>query len=98
MIIEKRFDTTERASIQVIGQIGLVTANLKNLSKSGACIEWESEGAVLLRKGDLVSLTVSLMALGKRYNMSAEVIWRRGNRSGLHFISTEKVMNKMLTK
>lgn len=92
-----RYETKEKTSIEVYGRSGNIIAQLKNLSTTGACIEWSNE-EVPLEKGDLVRMTVILKAVNRRHNMNAEVVWRDGNRSGVNFIRSEDVLEKMVEK
>lgn len=94
---DKRFETKEKAAVEVYGRSGVVVAHLRNLSKSGACIEWEMDGSPLI-KGDLVRVTVSLNALRKRHLVNAEVMWSAGKKSGIQFIDSNKLIEKMLVK
>jgi hypothetical protein len=93
----QRFSTRERASLEIYGKPGTIIGDLRNLSASGACIEWSHEG-VGIKQGDLVRMTVFLKALNRRHNLSAEVVWREGNRSGLTFINADQVLSKMSEK
>lgn len=93
----QRFSTKERASLEVYGKPGTVIGDLKNLSASGACIEW-TQAEVEIKEGDLVRMTVFLKALNRKHNLSAEVVWRSGNRSGVTFINSDQVLTKMSEK
>ena len=93
----QRFSTRERASLEVYGRPGTVIGDLRNLSASGACIEWTQEN-VEIKEGDLVRMTVFLKALNRKHNLSAEVVWRSGNRSGVNFINADQVLTKMSEK
>ncbi len=79
-----RYMTREKASIEIYGRSGNLIAQVKNLSVTGACLEWSQED-VNLQKGDLVRLTVSLKALNRRHNINGEVMWRDGKQSGINF-------------
>lgn len=94
---DKRFETKEKAAIEIYGRNGVVVAHLRNISKSGACIEWEVDGTPLV-KGDLVRLTVNLNALRKKHLLNAEVMWSSGKKGGLQFIDSNKLIEKMLVK
>ena len=94
---DERYLTKEYASIEVYGRAESNIANLKNLSKSGAMIEWTTKG-LELKKGDLIRMTVVLKALNRRHAVSAEVVWATGNRSGLQFIRDEEVIEKIMAR
>lgn len=93
----QRFVTREKASLEVYGKSGTVIASLKNLSLSGACLEW-TQGGVEIEKGDVLRVTVFLKALNRRHNISAEVIWREGNQSGVTFLKPDQVLDKVIEK
>jgi hypothetical protein len=93
----QRFFTKEKASLEVYGKAGTIIASVKNLSLSGACLEWTQED-VGLQKGDVVRMTVFLKALNRRHNMSAEVVWRDGKKTGVNFIRPDQVLDKMVEK
>jgi PilZ domain len=83
-----RYSTNERASVEVFGQKNNVEAVLKNISNTGARIEWFQEGVSLL-KGDVVCMTVKLNQLASNRIVHGEVVWRRGNSSGINFIDSK---------
>ena len=60
----KRFQTKEKALIEVYGHIGTLGAHLRNLSQTGAFLE-VSNGDYVPQKGDLLNLTVTLESLKK---------------------------------
>ena len=93
----ERFSTKEHASVQIYGKPGNVIAVVKNLSSTGACLEWAQEDCAI-QEGDLLRLTVILKALNRRHNVSAEVVWRRGNLSGISFIKHDQVLEKMMER
>lgn len=93
----QRYQTKEKAAVEVYGRNGSLIASLKNLSESGACIEWTQE-EFSLAKGDLVLMTVFLKALNRKHKVNAEVIWRDGKKSGLTFIHPTQVLEKMIDK
>jgi len=92
-----RFFTKEKAQLEIYGKSGTVIADMKNLSVSGACLEWTQED-VNLTKGDLIRLTVFLKALNRRHNLSAEVVWRDGKKTGITFIRPDQVLDKMVER
>jgi hypothetical protein len=91
-----RYTTKEKASIEIYGRSGNFIADLRNLSVTGACIEWAHD--VTIEKGDLLRMTVVLKALNRRHNLNAEVVWKEGNKTGINFIKTEEVLEKMMEK
>jgi len=92
-----RFTTKEKASVEVYGRSGNIIVQVKNLSVTGACLEWTQED-VSLQKGDLVRMTVVLKALNRRHNLNAEVVWRDGKKTGITFIKSDEVLEKMMEK
>ncbi|MEZ0392714.1 MAG: PilZ domain-containing protein [Pseudobdellovibrionaceae bacterium] len=92
-----RYSTKERASVEVYGRSGNFIVEVKNLSVTGACLEWTQED-VSLESGDLVRMTVVLRALNRRHNLNAEVVWRDGKKTGISFIKTNEVLEKMMEK
>lgn len=92
-----RYLTKEKASVEIYGRNGNLIAQLKNLSVTGACLEWAQEG-VKLEKGDLVRLTVNLKALNRSHNLNGEVVWRNGKKSGINFISSDDLLDKMMER
>jgi hypothetical protein len=89
--------TKEKASIEIYGRSGNIIANLRNVSLTGACLDWTQDD-VPLQKGDLVRVTVVLKALNRRHNLSAEVVWREGKASGVNFIKSEEVLEKIMER
>lgn len=94
---EKRFHTKETAQIEVYGHIGVLKANLKNLSKTGAFLE-VSEGTYVPQKGDILNMTVQLGSLQRSHNLSAEVVWSEGAGLGICFINKDQVLERMMAK
>ena len=93
----QRFETQEQASLEVYGKSLNLTVDLKNISQTGACLEYPSE-EMALDRGDLIRLTVFLKSVNKKHNISAEVIWKIGNRTGVAFIAPEQVIEKLTSK
>lgn len=93
----QRYPTKEKASIEIYGRNGQTVADLKNLSVTGACLEWDQDD-FRLRSGDVVRLTVLLKALDRRHNMSAEVVWVDGRKIGVSFITSDQVVEKISLK
>jgi hypothetical protein len=92
-----RYTTKEKASVEIYGRSGNFIADLKNLSVTGACLEW-AHGDMSLQKGDLVRMTVVLRALNRRHNLNAEVVWIEGGKTGINFIKADEVLEKMMEK
>lgn len=95
---DKRFSTNEKASIEIYGRTGRVHASVKNLSTTGACLMIDGPPSILLSKGDLIRITVTLGDLRKKHNLSAEVVWQKGAESGVCFIKPEDVLSKMMDR
>lgn len=93
----QRYQTKEKASVEVYGRSGNIIAFLKDLSVTGACLEWSQED-VSLEKGDLVRVTVVLKAVNRRHNLNGEVVWRDGKKSGINFIKSDEVLEKMMDR
>ena len=93
----QRYETKEKASLEIYGKGGQVIAHVRNLSMTGALIEWTQEDATI-EKGDLVRMTVILKTVNRRHNVNAEVVWRDGKKSGLNFIKTDEVLEKMMDR
>ena len=93
----ERFQTKEKASIEVYGRSQSIIGDLKNVSKTGACVEWVNEGVDIL-KGDLIRMTVFLKTLNRKHLLSAEVVWRKDKAVGVNFIDPEKVLEKLVAR
>ncbi len=93
----QRYFTKEKASVEIYGKSGNLIADLKDVSVTGACIEWQQEDVEIVI-GDLVRLTVVLRALNRRHNLNAEVVWRDGKKSGINFIKSDEVLEKMMDR
>ncbi|WP_374075234.1 PilZ domain-containing protein [Bdellovibrio bacteriovorus] len=97
MSTAKRFRTKETAHVEVYGHIGILVANLKNLSQTGAFLE-VSQGDYVPQKGDLLNLTVNLTSLRRTHNVAAEVVWSKGLGLGICFINKDQVLERMMAK
>ncbi|WP_295899058.1 PilZ domain-containing protein [uncultured Bdellovibrio sp.] len=97
MSTAKRYKTKETAQVEVYGHIGILVANLKNLSQTGAFLE-VSQGDYVPQKGDLLNLTVNLTSLRRTHNVAAEVVWSKGLGLGICFIGKEQVLERMMAK
>ena len=95
--IPQRFVTNEKANIEVYGKRLNVTATLKNLSQTGACLTWAAEN-VRLETGDLVCMTVMLGDLKKQHKVNAEVIWRRDKQTGISFIGKDQLVERFVSR
>ncbi|MEK2646632.1 PilZ domain-containing protein [Bdellovibrio sp. BCCA] len=97
MSTAKRYKTKETAQVEVYGHIGILVANLKNLSQTGAFLE-VSQGDYVPQKGDLLNLTVNLTSLRRTHNVAAEVVWSKGLGLGICFIGKDQVLERMMAK
>lgn len=93
----QRFVTNEKANFEIYGRRSMVSATLKNLSKTGACLSWAQDG-VLLETGDLICMTVLLGAIKKQHKVNAQVIWRREKETGISFIAKDELVEKFVSK
>ncbi len=92
-----RYQTKEKASIEFYGRNGNFIAELKNLSMTGAMLEF-AHNDVEVQKGDLVRMTVVLKALNRRHNINAEVVWTEGKKTGVNFIKSDEILGKMMER
>ncbi len=93
----ERFQTNEKASLEVYGKSGEAIAEVKNLSKTGACLEWDAQN-VKLETGDFVRLTFDLKSVQKKRHVNAKVIWNNGKTSGIVFVRPEELIEKLTLK
>lgn len=93
----QRYNTKEKASVEVYGRSGNIIASIRDVSVTGACLEWTQE-QVELEQGDLVRLTIVLKAVNRKHNLNAEVIWRQGKKTGVNFIKSDQVIERMMEK
>lgn len=93
----KRFQTNETAVVEVYGRIGMFKAQLKNISQTGAYLEW-IDAPYEIAEGDILRLTVHLSEVQKSRNFSAELIWKKSEAGGVCFIMPEEVIDKMMSK
>jgi hypothetical protein len=94
----ERYPTKELAAIEIYGREGSGVATIQNLSETGACLKWKSSGDVSLKNGDLVRMTVVLKALRREHKINAEVVWIEGEKTGVHFLSSRDLLNRMIAK
>lgn len=92
-----RYQTKETAHVEVYGHIGILVANLKNISQTGAFLE-VSQGDYVPQKGDLLNLTVKLDTVDRVHNVSAEVVWTQGLGLGICFINKDQILERMMAK
>lgn len=95
--VAQRFRTKEKASVEVYGRNGQAIVSVRNLSSSGACLEYQQDDFEI-RQGDLIRMTVILKSLNRRHHVNAEVVWRDGNRTGVSFIPSNQVLDRLLEK
>lgn len=93
----KRFQTKETAHIEVYGHNGIVTAALRNISRTGAFLEVR-KGEFVPKKGDLLSMTINLESVSRTHSVAAEVVWSNGLGLGICFINKEEVLERMMAK
>lgn len=92
-----RYPTKEKAAIEVYGKNGNFVARIENVSMTGACLCW-SEDQTPLKKGDLVRMTVILKTVNRKHNLNAEVVWIEGRKSGVAFVKSAEILDKMMDK
>jgi len=95
--VSPRFRTKERATVEIYGRNGHMIVSVRDLSATGACLEWQHEDYEI-REGDLVRVTVVLKSLGRKHHVNGEVMWRDGNRSGISFIPSNQVLDRLIEK
>ena len=93
----ERYPTKEKAQLEVFGKNIAVNAKVNNISKTGACVDWDPAFFKLV-KGDLLRMTVELKSLNKAHHLSAQVIWSIGNRGGIQFLNSDELFKKMLIR
>ena len=97
MIQAQRYETKERASVEIYGKKGQMIVNVRNLSATGACLECDL-AEFEIRQGDLIRMTVMLKTLGRKHYVNAEVVWRHGHRTGVSFVPSHQVLDRLLEK
>lgn len=93
----ERFKTSEIAQVEVYGHVGIMVADLCNLSQTGAFLKLRKQG-FMPQKGDLVNITVNLSSLNRIHNIDGEVIWTHDLGLGISFINKDDVLERMLAK
>lgn len=86
----KRYNTQEYAKIEIYGHSSLMTAQMKNLSASGAFFQI-SHADFIPKIGDLINVTVKLNSLAKERRVDARVIWTKGLAMGVCFVPKDLV-------
>ncbi|MGZ3769654.1 MAG: PilZ domain-containing protein [Bdellovibrio sp.] len=96
--IAKRYNTNEKAQVEVMGRMGVLVANLRNISQTGAFLEVR-QGSYIPKKGDFLNVTVDLADLQRTHKVAAEVIWSNGLGVGICFINNkEDILEKVIAK
>ncbi len=93
----QRYRTREKAAVEIYGKDGVYLSDVKNLSQTGALLEW-SVTDVGIKEGDFVRVTVVLNNLGKKHNVNAQVVWVEGRKSGIQFLKEKELLNKILER
>ena len=93
----ERYPTKERAEIEIYGRSGGIIAKIKDLSRTGACLQWD-QASFQLKIGDLVRMRVFLKALKREHRVSAEVVWTNGTLSGIQFLNSSELVEKMFVR
>ncbi len=93
----ERHPTKEMAAVEIYGRNGQMIMSVRNMSASGACLEWKHDGYEI-KTGDLIRMTIVLKSLNRRHHVNAEVVWKDGNRSGVAFIPSHRVLDRLLEK
>ena len=93
----QRFTTSEHAMIEVYGKRSRVFSKMRNLSNTGALFEL-SDPTYTPLKGDLLKISIHLDSLNRTRNMNAEVVWSKDDQMGVHFISEDAIIERMIAK
>jgi hypothetical protein len=93
----ERYPTKEKAEIEIYGRSGGIIARIKDISQTGACLQIDHAEASL-SKGDLVCMKVILRALKKEHRVNAQVVWTEGRQSGIQFLTSDQLVEKMLVR
>jgi hypothetical protein len=95
----QRYGTKELASVEVYGRnSGPFVAQVKDLSETGACLVWKESITGSIIPGDLLKVTIILKTLGRKHKISGEVIWSNGLKSGLRFLNSDQLIDRMIEK
>lgn len=95
--VTDRYITDEQAFLEIYGRMGTLTAQMKNLSQTGAFLE-VLKGDYIPKKGDLVRVTIPLETVGRTHSVNAEVIWGKSMGVGVCFLNHQDTMTKMLSR
>jgi c-di-GMP-binding flagellar brake protein YcgR len=87
----KRFKTKEKATIKIEGQKAPINVIVGNLSETGASLDLK-QGSPLPKKGEIITMIMTLSNLKKTYNISAEVMWVKYTKIGIRFMSKREVV------
>lgn len=93
----QRFVTKERARLEVYGHVGVLSAEIRNLSHTGAFLEMNI-GDYIPQKGDLLNMTVLLDSIKREHHVTAEVVWSKDGDLGVCFINKDQVLERMMAK
>lgn len=94
----ERYLTDERTSIEVYGGGTRVEGTLRNLSATGAKIVYNNEAPAFLKIGDLIQMTVHLPAINKSHKLSAEVVWKNADGTGVSFLTAETLYQRFVDR
>jgi hypothetical protein len=94
----ERYPTKEKAEIEIYGKSGNIIARIKDISQTGACLQLLEHEASALNKGDLVCMKVILRALKKEHRVNAQVVWSEGRQSGIQFLTSDQLVEKMMIR
>jgi hypothetical protein len=98
----KRYPTRELAHIEVYGRAESATVLMKNLSATGAYLEWE-KSLLDFKVGDLIRMRIHLNSLNRSHSISAEIRWISENPEdqkgvGVQFIRSDEVISKLISR
>lgn len=91
-----RFETSELAFVEAYGRKGSFKVVMKNLSQTGAYLEWLDKPQ--FKKGELLRVTVFLAQINKNKQFSAELVWQKEAGCGVSFVKPDEVIEKILNK
>lgn len=98
-----RFLTQEPAELFLLGSNTAINTVMRNLSKSGAYLESETNLIASLKAGESIRIKFELSHIARQYEMEARVVWIRPltedpKRSGIgiSFISKDEWYNDLL--
>lgn len=94
----ERYTTHEKAIVEFYSRPGTMTADVVNLSTSGACLEWHLDEHYNLQNGDLIRVTIQLSSLKKQHFLTAEVVWAHEGRIGVNFVKPNELTARLMAK